>query len=171
MPARSVRIRLIDIREEIAGIRSLTKHATAQSFGADWVMKRAVQHALLIISEATRHIPDDLKNARPEVPWKDIHGLGNMLRHIAGSIPMCCGRLLERTWTISIGLPFRFGHLSRRRAKREQHLPKRKNHFDPVPIPEMISLPVNARGFEKLPGSLRRYRGNSDESIVKCPCR
>jgi uncharacterized protein with HEPN domain len=81
MPARSVRIRLIDIREEIAGIRSLTKHATAQSFGADWVMKRAVQHALLIISEATRHIPDDLKNARPEVPWKDIHGLGNMLRH------------------------------------------------------------------------------------------
>jgi uncharacterized protein with HEPN domain len=81
MPERSVRIRLIDIREEIAGIRGLTKNATAESFSADWVMKRAVQHALLIISEATRHIPDDLKNARPEVPWRDIHGLGNMLRH------------------------------------------------------------------------------------------
>jgi uncharacterized protein with HEPN domain len=81
MPARSVRIRLIDIREEIAGIRSLTKNATAESFGTDCAMKRAVQHALLIISEATRHIPDDLKNTRPEVPWKDIHGLGNILRH------------------------------------------------------------------------------------------
>ena len=81
MPERSVRIRLIDIREEIAGIRSLTKNATAESLGTDWAMKRAVQHALLIISEATRHIPDDLKNARPEVPWKDIHGLGNVLRH------------------------------------------------------------------------------------------
>jgi hypothetical protein len=44
-------------------------------------MKRAVQYALLITSEATRHIPDNLKNARPEVPWKDIHGLGNVLRH------------------------------------------------------------------------------------------
>lgn len=39
---RSVRIRLIDIREEIAGIRSLTKNAT-ESFGADWAMKRAVR--------------------------------------------------------------------------------------------------------------------------------
>jgi uncharacterized protein with HEPN domain len=81
MPERSVRIRLIDIREEIAGIRSLTKNATAESFGTDWAMKRAVQHAPLIISEATRYIPDDLKNVRPEVPWKDIHGLGNVLRH------------------------------------------------------------------------------------------
>jgi uncharacterized protein with HEPN domain len=81
MPGRSVRIRLIDIREEIAGIRSLPKNATAESLSEDWAMKRAVQHALLIISEATRHIPDDLKNARPEVPWKDIHGLGNVLRH------------------------------------------------------------------------------------------
>jgi uncharacterized protein with HEPN domain len=42
----------MDIREEIAGIRALTKNATAESFGADWAMKRAVQHALLIIAEA-----------------------------------------------------------------------------------------------------------------------
>ena len=44
-------------------------------------MKRAVEHALLIIAEAAKHIPDDLKEKRPEVPWKRIHGLGNMLRH------------------------------------------------------------------------------------------
>ncbi len=57
MPVRSVRIRLTDIREEIAGIRSLTKNSTAESFGTDWAMKRAVQHALLIIAEAA--IPRD----------------------------------------------------------------------------------------------------------------
>jgi len=44
-------------------------------------MRRAVEHALLIIAEASKHIPDDLKAARPEVPWQKIHGLGNMLRH------------------------------------------------------------------------------------------
>jgi uncharacterized protein with HEPN domain len=44
-------------------------------------MKRAVEHALLIIAEAAKNIPDDLKQKRPEVPWKRIHGLGNMLRH------------------------------------------------------------------------------------------
>src|SRR4051812_44750615 len=81
MPTRSIRIRLNDVREEIAGIRALTKNATADSFAADWGMKRAVQHALLIISEATRHIPDDLKKVRPEIPWKNIHDLGNILRH------------------------------------------------------------------------------------------
>jgi uncharacterized protein with HEPN domain len=81
MVAHPIRVRLIDIREEIAGIRALTKDATVESFAADWAMKRAVQHALLIISEATRHIPNDLKMTRPEIPWKNIHDLGNMLRH------------------------------------------------------------------------------------------
>ena len=44
-------------------------------------MKRAVQHALLIIAEAAKHIPAELKDTQPEVPWQKIHGLGNMLRH------------------------------------------------------------------------------------------
>jgi uncharacterized protein with HEPN domain len=50
MAARSFRIRLSDIREEIAGIRGLTKDADAESFAANWAMKRAVEHALLIIA-------------------------------------------------------------------------------------------------------------------------
>jgi uncharacterized protein with HEPN domain len=81
MAPRSVRVRLVDIRGEIAGIRDLTNNATVQSFGSNWAMKRAVEHALLIIAEAAKHIPDDLEAKRPEVPWKRIHGLGNMLRH------------------------------------------------------------------------------------------
>jgi uncharacterized protein with HEPN domain len=44
-------------------------------------MKRAVQHALLIISEAAKHIPEELKAKHPDVPWHKIHGLGNLLRH------------------------------------------------------------------------------------------
>jgi len=43
-------------------------------------MMRAVQHALLIIAEAAKHIPAELKATQPQVPWQ-IHGLGNMLRH------------------------------------------------------------------------------------------
>jgi uncharacterized protein with HEPN domain len=44
-------------------------------------MKRAVEHALLIIAEAAKHLPDSLKDKHPEVPWPKIHGLGNLLRH------------------------------------------------------------------------------------------
>jgi len=82
MAACQTPIWLADIREEIAGIRDLTAHATVEEFATNWVMKRAVvEHALLIISEASRHIPTDLKAKAPEVPWSKIHGLGNLLRH------------------------------------------------------------------------------------------
>ncbi|SEE93592.1 Uncharacterized conserved protein, contains HEPN domain [Rhizobiales bacterium GAS191] len=81
MAVRSFRIWLLDIRDEIAGIRQLTKDTNADAFAASWAMKRAVQHALLIIAEAAKHIPTELKDMRPEVPWQKIHGLGNLLRH------------------------------------------------------------------------------------------
>ena len=81
MTPYSFRIRLTDIRAEIAGIRELTKDADADRFSASWAMMCAVQHALLIIAEAAKHIPPELKDTRPEVPWQKIHGLGNMLRH------------------------------------------------------------------------------------------
>jgi uncharacterized protein with HEPN domain len=81
MKAHSPRVRLIDIRAEIAGIQALTKEADLAAFSASWAMKRAVEHALLIIAEAAKHLPDELKEARPEVPWQKIHGLGNLLRH------------------------------------------------------------------------------------------
>jgi uncharacterized protein with HEPN domain len=68
MAPRSFRIRLVDIREEIIGIRGLAKDATAESFSASRAMRRAVEHALLIIAEAAKHIPDELKETRPEVP-------------------------------------------------------------------------------------------------------
>lgn len=81
MIERSTRIRLSDIRGEIAGIRDLTKGASLESFAASWAMTRAVQHALLIISEAAKHVPEEMKAAKPNVPWHKIHGLGNLLRH------------------------------------------------------------------------------------------
>ena len=78
---KAPRVRLIDIREEIASIQALTKDADLATFSASWAMKRAVEHALLIIAEAAKHLPDELKDARPEVPWHKIHALGNLLRH------------------------------------------------------------------------------------------
>jgi uncharacterized protein with HEPN domain len=81
MQERAVRIWLIDIRAEIAGIRELTADAQFATFAESWGMKRAVEHGLLIIAEAAKHLPSPLKQAHPEVPWEKIHGLGNLLRH------------------------------------------------------------------------------------------
>jgi len=81
MPPRSPRVWLEDIRTEIAGIQDLIKRADLESFAASWVMMRAVQHALLIIAEAAKHLPASMKKTQPQVPWEKIHGLGNILRH------------------------------------------------------------------------------------------
>lgn len=81
MAQRSPRVWLSDIRTEIEGIRGLTKNATPDTFAGSWAMQRAVQHALLIIAEAAKHIPSEMKEMHPAVPWQKIHGLGNLLRH------------------------------------------------------------------------------------------
>jgi uncharacterized protein with HEPN domain len=67
MAEHAFRIRLIDIREEIAGIRDLTKDATVETFAKSWAMKRAVEHALLIIAEAAKHVPLEFKDLHPHV--------------------------------------------------------------------------------------------------------
>lgn len=76
MPSSSPRVWLTDIREEIAGIRTLTKDADLETFAKSWAMKRAVQHALLIIAEAAKHLPEAMKAAHSDVPWQRIHDPG-----------------------------------------------------------------------------------------------
>jgi uncharacterized protein with HEPN domain len=46
-------------------------------------MRAAFERFLEIISEASRHIPDDWKaQFGPDVPWREVATLGNVLRHI-----------------------------------------------------------------------------------------
>lgn len=81
MDAARARVRLHDILDEIAGIRSLTKGLTFAKFDASWPVLRATQHALLIIGEAVKNLPPELKARRPEIPWERIRVLGNFLRY------------------------------------------------------------------------------------------
>lgn len=43
-------------------------------------MPRTVERSIEIISEASRHIPEELKAQFPDVPWQQIAGIGNVLR-------------------------------------------------------------------------------------------
>ena len=46
-----------------------------------YVLRRAVERALQIISEAARALPPDMLKRHGEVPWTAIIGIGNVLRH------------------------------------------------------------------------------------------
>ena len=80
MPRR-VSVVLDEILEAIDGIDSAVAGKELSDFSADWLLKHGVQRGLEIISEASRHIPNDLLAQEPDVPWAQIRGLGNFLRH------------------------------------------------------------------------------------------
>jgi len=75
-----------DILETIARIEELTGGKSLEDFEASWQLQWMVQRAIEIISEASRSIPDAVADTRPEIPWKKVRGIGNVLRHEYESI-------------------------------------------------------------------------------------
>lgn len=51
------------------------------SFQADVRTVFAVTRCLEIISEASRRLPDEIKERHPEILWKEMAGAGNIYRH------------------------------------------------------------------------------------------
>jgi uncharacterized protein with HEPN domain len=79
--ARTVRHTIHDILETIARVEMKTVGKTFAEFETDWELRFIVERAIEVISEATRRLPADLKATRPEIEWRSIAGIGNVLRH------------------------------------------------------------------------------------------
>jgi len=78
--ARTILLRLTDMRDAIIGIEGVVADTEFEAFAAHWGMQRAVERGLEIISEASRHLPPDLTVLAPETPWRQIAAIGNLLR-------------------------------------------------------------------------------------------
>jgi uncharacterized protein with HEPN domain len=78
---RKVGHALHDILEAIVRIEEITRDRTFSNFESSWQLRWLVQRGIEIISEASRAIPDDLTERRPEIPWPSLRGIGNVLRH------------------------------------------------------------------------------------------
>ncbi|MGY3697094.1 uncharacterized protein with HEPN domain [Bradyrhizobium sp. USDA 3240] len=73
--------RIGHIATAIDSIRDITAGQTPESFANNLVMRLAVERLLEMISEASRHIPTDLKDKEPGINWRRLADLGNWLRH------------------------------------------------------------------------------------------
>lgn len=78
---RAPRLRLFDILDSLNQIRVSIAGASADELRRDIVRYRAIERWLEIISEASRHVGDDLKASAPEIPWKQVADFGNVTRH------------------------------------------------------------------------------------------
>jgi uncharacterized protein with HEPN domain len=81
MPPADPRAPLEDILLAIREIEGFASGRTLQDYLDQAWLRFATQRGIEIVSEASRRIPADLKAKHAEIPWADIAGIGNILRH------------------------------------------------------------------------------------------
>ncbi len=70
-------------------------------YAAEPDLAAAVERYLERLSEASRHVPDALKEKHPNIDWRGVADLGNVLRHAYDA--MCCATPTIRSWTVASG--------------------------------------------------------------------
>jgi len=78
---RTLLARIDDMLEAIDEVRRATAGKSFETFQRDWVLRKAAERGIEIISEASRHLPDELKRRHPYPRWPHVAGIGNVLRH------------------------------------------------------------------------------------------
>ena len=78
---RDFRLYLDDILEAITQIRTYMADQSEEAFAGDRKTQDAVIRNLEIIGEAAGSIPDQIKKSEPEIDWRKITGLRNILIH------------------------------------------------------------------------------------------
>jgi len=81
MPSRNPAQRLREIVENIDAIQAFTAGMDFAGFAADRRTVYAVTRALEIISEASRRLPEELKDRHPHIDWVAVAAAGNVHRH------------------------------------------------------------------------------------------
>ncbi len=78
---RSSLPRLHDIDTNIAVVADIMKGRSRRHLQNDTALLYVVLHALMIIAEAVRHLPEEALAAHPAIPWTEIVSVGDIIQH------------------------------------------------------------------------------------------
>jgi uncharacterized protein with HEPN domain len=81
MPRRAWTGRVEDILDAAAAIADYTEGMTFDTFTADRHTVDAVVRNVGIIGEAARHVPEDIRQRYPAVPWAKMYDMRNVVVH------------------------------------------------------------------------------------------
>ena len=81
MLLREWRVRVQDILDSIAAIQTYTVGMDYSAFAQDRKTIDAVLRNITVIGEAANQVPDSVQTASPEVPWRDMRDMRNVVVH------------------------------------------------------------------------------------------
>jgi uncharacterized protein with HEPN domain len=80
--------RVVDIIEAVAKIQRYTAGFDYDGFAANEMVVDAVIRNFAVIGEAARQVPTDVAQAHPEIPWRAMQRMRNILIHRYASIDL-----------------------------------------------------------------------------------
>lgn len=94
MSKRDARLLLQDMLESLEKIERYTAGLTFERFAQDDRTVDAVVRNLEVIGEVARQIPSEVRERYPEVPWRRVIGLRNVVVHEYFAVDV------EIVWTV-----------------------------------------------------------------------
>lgn len=81
MPSRNWRLRIQDILQSVAGMERRTAGMIFEEFQTNETIAKAVFYDFGIIGEAARNIPAEIQSRYPQIPWRLMGDMRNILAH------------------------------------------------------------------------------------------
>jgi uncharacterized protein with HEPN domain len=100
MPRRKWKLRIHHILDAIGKIRAYTAGMSPEAFSTNDLVVDAVLRNFMVIGAATRHIPPHVTTAYPQIPWRLMQDMRNVVIHNYSNV------ILQVVWeTIQNDLP------------------------------------------------------------------
>ena len=81
MQRRNWSLRIEDMLDAIQHIQQYTQGMDLPAFTSDQRTIDAVVRNFEILGEAARHVPNEIQQKYPDIPWSKIRGMRHMLAH------------------------------------------------------------------------------------------
>ena len=81
MVKRSIAIRLRDMLLSIEGAMEIVDGVDLERYRKSFRIRMAIERCVEVVSEASRHVPEEMRARHPDIPWPEVRAIGNVLRH------------------------------------------------------------------------------------------